>query len=78
MSLKSAVLRPILERLGTALAMFLVGKSIADPSLINEFVAALVALILITSDLVISYAARKRDERHAEDDSADHYRNTLS
>ena len=63
MSLKSLVIRPLIERAGTAVAAFLIGKSVADPALINELVAAAVAFVLVGVELVFAQIARRNEMR---------------
>lgn len=55
------VLRPLLLRYGTLLGGYLVGAVQADPSMIDQVAAVVLAAGLVTADLVFSAVIRSRE-----------------
>lgn len=54
------ILAPLGERLGTALAAFLVGTVAVDPVMVDQFIVAIGAVLMIGTDLLIAHFERKR------------------
>ena len=54
------LLVPVLTRYGTGIAGYIVGVVHADPALIDQVAAALVAVAMVSVDLFTSAAVRRR------------------
>ena len=54
------LVRPLVERVGTALAVWLVATG-WNGELVQQFVTALVALVLVSADLVVARFSRAED-----------------
>lgn len=54
------VLRPVLERLGTAIAAYLIASG-ADTELVGQAANGLVALLFVISDLIVAKWFRKAE-----------------
>lgn len=59
-SLLRTIIEPVVNRLGTALAAFLIGRASLDPTMAGELANALVAIVLIAADLVNAHVSRIR------------------
>lgn len=57
------LVRPLLARVGTAVATWLIVTFEFDGDLVNQFVAALIAAALIGVDLVLSWFNRRAEVR---------------
>lgn len=53
------VLDPLLRRVGTAFAAFLLGALSVDPALVDQFVVAFIALVSVSVDLIASHLSRQ-------------------
>ena len=53
------VLDPLLRRIGTAFAAFLLGALSVDPALVDQFIVAFIALVSVSVDLIASHLSRK-------------------
>lgn len=53
------IMEPLLRRAGTALAAFIMGAISVDPVLVDQFVAALLSVALVSVDLVVSHYSRR-------------------
>lgn len=53
------VLDPLLRRVGTAFAAFLLGALSVEPALVDQFVVAFIALVSVSVDLIASHLSRK-------------------
>lgn len=66
--LLAVVIKPLINRLGTALAAFLVASAGADASLANEVATGLIALALIMLDLFNAAVDREKIKAAVEAD----------
>lgn len=53
------LVRPLIERVGTALAVWLVATG-WNGELVEQFVTALIALVAVSADLVVARMSRDR------------------
>ncbi len=58
------LIRPLARRVGTAAAFFLVAQGYESP-LVTQFVDALIACVLVGTDLLLSRVSRNNEVRSA-------------
>lgn len=60
--LKRKIFAPLAERLGTMTAAFLLGTMATgtDPMIVDQFVTAIGAVVMIGFDLIVAHFERKR------------------